>query len=67
LERCDHGSAAVVGVLDLGGGSAKGLGVVGIVLVKMGNPVEVVGEIGEELGGPRQVSVSDTGGLHETS
>ena len=42
----------------------KRLGIVRIVLVKCGNAVKMVGEIGEQLGGPGQVSVADTGGLH---
>ncbi len=67
FEGGHHGGAAIIWILDLGGGALERFGVVGIVLVEMGNAVEMVGEIGEELGGPRQVSVSDTGGLHETS
>jgi len=43
FERCHHGGAAVVGVLDLRGGALEGLGVVRIVLVEMGNPVEMIG------------------------
>ena len=65
-QRRDHRRAPVVRVLDLRRRPREGFRIVGIVLIELGNAVEMVCEIGEKAGGPRQVSVADTGGLHET-
>ena len=51
--------------MDLRRSTLERLGILWIVAVKPCNPIEMVGKIGEEPGSPGEVSVSDTGRLHE--
>ena len=38
-----------------------------IMPIKASDPIEMIGEIGEQPGGPGKVGVSDTGRVHERS
>jgi len=66
-ESRHQGRPPVVGIVYLRRSTLKRIGIVWIVPVKPGDGVEMIGEIGKEPRSAGEVSVSDTGGLHETS
>ena len=59
-EGGDEGGAAVGGVHDLFGRFDVGIGVIGGVVIEVGDAVELVQQVGEQAGGAREFGVLDT-------